>query len=139
MKIDGYEKLFNTYLDSNIFNQLVLLSPKTLSNKHKLEILDGLAYRLQIEFQKTVVLITNKKHNSEIDVFDNSQPTAELPLIYSKNKDVVFLVDIDSPYFDDKLSWEDKVVELLIYYKYPAFGFMSGCQKIKLYEEGDLL
>jgi hypothetical protein len=139
MKIDGYKKLFNAYLDSNIFNQLVLLSPKSLSNDNKLSILDDLAFRLQIEFQKSVVLITNKRHNCEIEVFDNTQPTAELPLIYNKSRDIVFLVDIDSPYFDDKMSWEDKIVELLIYYKYPAFGFMSGCQRIKLYEEGALL
>ena len=127
--------IFNGFLDSNQFNQAIMLSSYTLSEDSKLEILDDLSFRLQIQFGKRVVFVTNKAFCGNIDVVTPKINASEVPLLYPNRDKVVFIVNIDFPYFENKLSWEDKIVETLIYYKYVVFGFVSGEQRVKFYEE----
>jgi hypothetical protein len=127
--------IFNGFLDSNQFNQAIMLSSYTLSEDSKLEILDDLSFRLQIQFGKRVVFVTNKAFYGDVDVVTPKINVSEVPLLYPNRDKVVFIVNIDFPYFENKLSWESKIVETLIYYKYVVFGFISGEQRVKFYEE----
>lgn len=127
--------IFNSFLDSNQFNQAIMLSSHTLSEDSKLEILDDLSFRLQIQFGKHVVFVTNKAFYGYVDVVTPKTDASEIPLLYPNRDEVVFIVNMDFPYFENKLSWESRVVETLIYYKYVVFGFISGEQRVKFYEE----
>lgn len=142
MNFESYLKIFDSYLDSMIFNQFVMLCPIRLSHKDKLNILDHIAYRLQIEFQKVVILLTNREVDGDIFVINKDTNVSEIPLIINnmntekqlKYGNVVCLIDIDFPYFEDSVSWEQRLVENMKYYKMPVFGFSNNTQMIKIYE-----
>ena len=142
MSFESYIKIFDSYLDNMIFNQFVMLCPIRLSQTDKLNILDYLAYRLQIEFQKKVILLTNKEIDGDIYVINKDTKVSEIPLLINnmntetqtKYGNVICLIDIDFQYFDDSVSWEQRLVEVMKYYKVPVFGFSNNTQMIKIYE-----
>lgn len=142
MKAEYYQRLFDSCLDNNLFNQFVALSPTSISHDRELIILDNIAFRLQIEFQKQVILLTNKEVSGDIAVINKSTKVSEIPLIInnlnSDNNDdssnVVCLIDIDFPYFEENNSWENRLIETLKYYRIPVFGFCSRGQILKIYE-----
>lgn len=129
-----YLKIFNSFLDNDLFNQAIILSTNKISEITKLQILDEIAYRLQVEFGKRVIFITNKECSGDIETFTKKDKTSELPLLYTDKKNTVFVLYLDMPYFEDRLDWEQKVIECLIYYKYPVFGFKSDNQRVKFYD-----
>lgn len=142
MSFESYVKIFDSYLDNMIFNQFMMLCPIRLSQIDKLNILDYLAYRLQIEFQKKVILLTNKEIDGDIYVINKDTKVSEIPLLINnmntetqtKYGNVVCLIDIDFPYFEDSVSWEQRLVEVMKYYKVPVFGFSNNTQMIYIYE-----
>ena len=142
MRVDWYQNIFDSYLDNKIFNQFVMLSPTEITNDEKLNILDEIAFRLQVEFQKQVILLTNRDVYGDIFVVDKNTKVSEIPLIInnmnsSKQElygNVVCLIDIDFPYFEESNSWENRLVETMKYYKIPVFGFSNNTQMIYVYE-----
>ena len=142
MRVDWYQNIFDSYLDNKIFNQFVMLSPTEITNDEKLNILDEIAFRLQVEFQKQVILLTNRDVYGDIFVVDKNTKVSEIPLIInnmnsSKQElygNVVCLIDIDFPYFEERNSWENRLVETMKYYKIPVFGFSNNTQMIYVYE-----
>jgi hypothetical protein len=142
MRVDEYKNLFDSYLDNKIFNQFVMLSPTRITHEEKLNILDEIAFRLQVEFQKQVILLTNRDVDGDIFVIDKNTKVSEIPLIINNMKsakqelygNVVCLIDIDFPYFEESNSWENRLVETMKYYKIPVFGFSNNTQMIYIYE-----
>lgn len=142
MRVDEYKNFFDSYLDNKIFNQFVMLSPTGITHDEKLNILDEIAFRLQIEFQKQVILLTNRDVYGDIFVVDKNTKVSEIPLIINNMNsakqelcgNVVCLIDIDFPYFEESNSWENKLVETMKYYKIPVFGFSNNTQMIYIYE-----
>ena len=142
MRVDEYKNLFDSYLDNKIFNQFVMLSPTGITHDEKLNILDEIAFRLQVEFQKQVILLTNRDVYGDIFVVDKNTKVSEIPLIINNMNsekqelygNVVCLIDIDFPYFEESNSWENRLVETMKYYKIPVFGFSNNTQMIYVYE-----
>lgn len=131
---NGYVKIFNSFLDNDLFNQTIILSPQSLTHVEKLYILNDLAYRIQIEFCKNVYIITDRLlPNCELKVIDEKTIPEELPLTIN-NFDSVFLIDVCRPYFEGTNSWSERIIEILQYYKMTVFGFCSNKQIIKFYE-----
>ena len=130
-----YLKLFDSFLDNNVLNTAFIISSSKLSQTDKLEILEHLSYRLQIEFDKTVIFITNKnKPSGEIDFINKETEVCDIPLNHCDRNKYVFIIDVDLPYFDKPNCWENRVIQTLIYYKYTLFGFSSDETKFKFYE-----
>jgi hypothetical protein len=134
MNKDDYLKGFNSFLDNKLFNQFVVLSGKYLSQQTKLDILDELAYRLQIEFGKKVYLLTNEDIDCEVSVINQQTTPQEIPLIVNRDESVI-LVLIRTDYFNRNDSWEIESLRVLKYYKYPIFGFCSMFQDVMYYEK----
>ena len=142
MRVDEYKNFFDSYLDNKIFNQFVMLSPTGITHDEKLNILDEIAFRLQVEFQKQVILLTNRDVYGDIFVVDKNTKVSEIPLIINNMNsakqelygNVVCLIDIDFPYFEESNSWENRLVETMKYYKFPVFGFSNNTQMIYIYE-----
>lgn len=142
MRVDEYKNFFDSYLDNKIFNQFVMLSPTEITHDEKLNILDEIAFRLQVEFQKQVILLTNRDVYGDIFVVDKNTKVSEIPLIINNMNsakqelygNVVCLIDIDFPYFEESNSWENRLVETMKYYKIPVFGFSNNTQMIYVYE-----
>lgn len=142
MRVDEYKNFFDSYLDNKIFNQFVMLSPTGITHDEKLNILDEIAFRLQVEFQKQVILLTNRDVYGDIFVVDKNTKVSEIPLIINNMNsakqefygNVVCLIDIDFPYFEESNSWENRLVETMKYYKIPVFGFSNNTQMIYVYE-----
>lgn len=142
MRVDEYKNFFDSYLDNKIFNQFVMLSPTGITHDEKLNILDEIAFRLQVEFQKQVILLTNRDVYGDIFVIDKNTKVSEIPLIINNMNsakqelygNVVCLIDIDFPYFEESNSWENRIVETMKYYKIPVFGFSNNTQMIYVYE-----
>ena len=142
MRVDEYKNLFDSYLDNKIFNQFVMLSPTGITHDEKLNILDEIAFRLQVEFQKQAILLTNRDVYGDIFVIDKNTKVSEIPLIINSMNsakqelygNVVCLIDIDFPYFEESNSWENRLVETMKYYKIPVFGFSNNTQMIYIYE-----
>jgi hypothetical protein len=131
-----YLNLFDTILDSELFNQTFLLCSNRLSESDKIDILDYIAFRSQIQFCKNVIVLTNKNIvTGNIEIVDTRVKSSEIPLMFPHRSNTLFLVNIDFPYFENIQSWEYRVIQTLMYYKYSMFGFISGDQIIKIYED----
>ena len=85
MRVDGYKNLFDSYLDNKIFNQFVMLSPTGITHDEKLNILDEIAFRLQVEFQKQVILLTNITPEDILEEGHRSELTAYKGVMVSKS------------------------------------------------------
>ena len=132
---DNYLKVFNTFIDTGILDLALILQPQKLNDSLKMSILDNLAYRFQIEFCKTAVLVANKYiPTGDIEFVGRDSIPFEVPLKYSGRSKYVFLVDIEFPYFEKKNCWEHSILQTLTYYKYPVFGFSSEEQIFKFYD-----
>lgn len=134
MLADNYETLFNGLIDNKIFNCGILLSASKISDKDKYNILNDLAYKLQIEHQKKVYLIPDNIHfESELPIICQPYDCSNI----SKNFDrtnTIFLINTKLPYFEDPNNWNVKFINTLLYYFYPFFGFSSTRQIVKFYE-----
>ena len=132
-----YLSYFNSLLDNGWLNQVCLLCPPCLDLGTKFEILDEIAFRLQIEFQKEVKLMfSNPFHTvrSELDAIYKEYPLTDRISEFDVEKTVV-LANIQFPYFSHEDSWEKKAIQLLEYYRLPVLGFTTHEQYIKIYEK----
>ena len=131
----GYSKIFNSFLDNGMLDIALIINSRKLGKTSKEELLDELAYRLQIEFCKKVILLTNKfTPTGDIDFVGKEKNANEILLKFPDRSKNVFIVDIDFPYFNNSDSWEKRALNTIMYYKYPIFGFSSGEDIIKFYE-----
>ena len=134
MLVSEYRELFNGFLDNGFFNCGVALAGSRLSNSERLSILNDICYRLQVEYQKHVYLITSDQHTeSELTLICPPYDYNDIPKRFDRN-DTVFVLDVKLPYFDDNNNWETKIINSLLYYFYPFFGFCSSKQIVKIYE-----
>ena len=131
----GYRKVFNSFMDNGIIDLALIINSRKLNPDNQREILDEVAYRLQIEFCKKVILLTNKSSPSgDIDFVGKEKNANEILLKYPDRSKHAFIVDIQFPYFNTKDCWESRALNTIMYYKYPIFGFSSSEDIIKFYE-----
>ena len=128
MKKSDYIKIFDSFLDNDISCGILLIG--SIEYKDKLEVLEYLSLRLQVEFGKNVCLITNERIESELlTLSTKDDPHVEIPRL-----DCIFLCLLRNPYFKDS-SWYTDIINQLVYYRKPFFGFTTVEQKTIFYEE----
>ena len=129
MKKSDYVRIFDSFIDNDISCGVLLIGSIPISDK--LEILENVSQRLQIEFGKEVCLITNEipKEKSELKVFNQS----DSPFDFVPDNDCIFLCLLKKPYFDNN-GWYSDMLSELTYYNRTFLGFTTGEQKIVFYE-----
>ena len=135
MKKSDYLSIFESFMDNSMWRQGIIFAAAGLTKEERAELLDEIAYRCQAEFGMTAYLVTNNTTDyidSEVSIIDKAFDPYLLPNLRSTKP--IFLVDLEIPYFENSQSWEYKIVELLIYYKYTFYGF-STRQKMIVYED----
>ena len=95
MKKSDYVRIFDSFIDNDISCGVLLIGNIPISDK--LEILENVSQRLQIEFGKEVCLITNEiqKDKSELKVFNQS----DSPFDFVPDNNCIFLCLLKKPYF----------------------------------------
>ena len=133
----NYLDYFNHLMDGKWLNQICLFCPVTVSLPERFDILDELAFRLQIEYQKDVkFLVSNPFHTStsQLDCIHKEYPLTEKISTFDVDKTVI-LANIQFPYFNYEDSWEKAGLKLFEYYRIPVLGFTTHEQCIKIYEK----
>lgn len=137
-KASDYLNLFTTALDSGYgFSGGQIYCPPTnsdMTEKERLLVLDSISARLQIEFGKTVVFISEKPIETDLEnitlEYDLSRKLPE----YDR-RNTVFLCNFTSWFCTDFGGFQARAFDLLRYYKHTFYGFSMSEQFIKIYEE----
>ena len=133
---EDYLMLFNNSLDGEFaFNGGAIYAPHIcadVSESDRLDILNEIALRAQVEFGKNVVLLTNKEVESEIEQVKDYPTLAERIKKYADN-DTLFLCNFVCGNYNSG-CFEAKAIDLLIYYKLPFYGFSVYQQRTYIYE-----
>lgn len=128
---EKYIQLFDNILDS-FQNSTFVLVGKGLTEKERLDILEHIAFRCQIEFEKEVRFISSYDVKESEILLPKKYDSSYLPVQF-KPENTIFLTNINISYYDTLNNWELDMLTQLAYYKYPVFGFSSH-QVIKVYE-----
>ena len=135
---DEYKYLFNNVMDMNYAFQCgILYCPHAcsdMSNTNRLSLLNEIAHRLQIEFEKDVVFISNESIETELPVIKTVDEASRLIATYDRNK-TVFLCNFILPRIVADDNFEVRAIEQLKYYRQPFYGFTVNQQIMYLYEE----
>lgn len=127
-----YKEVFDTVLDSDILrNSTVLMIGKDLTESDRLEILEHISLRLQVEFGKTVRFISSYGDKSDI-IIQKGYDSSYLPTEFNP-QETAFIANVYVGNFNRLNSWEVDMLSQLAYYKFPVYGF-SSYQSIKVYE-----
>lgn len=127
---ETYLHIFNRFLEPDILPVGLILEDRGLTPEDKQSLLEELSLRLQTEFGKEVYLVSSDNFETELPRI--KKESSFYPLITKKDK-VVFLLDIRTPYFKNDPSWEERVVDLLTYYKFIYFGFSARSSVTNFY------
>lgn len=138
LQYNDYLNLFNSALDSGYgFRGGFIYCPPTNSemDEHKrLEVLDALAQRLQIEFGKKVVFISEKEIETDLEnIHLDYDLRVKLPEYDRSN--TVFLCNFTSWFCTEFGGFQARAFDLLRYYRHTFYGFSMSEQFIKIYEE----
>ena len=132
MTVDECSKMFNSILDNNISTVGLILPVTDVYGKDESECLNGLAYRLQIEFGKTVVLLSYDHIESELDTYTKSDDPHIFVPKYADSK-YVFICLFKSPYFKQDNTWYIETVNMLTYYRKQFFGFSTNDTRLSVF------
>ena len=133
-----YLNLFNSVIDSGYgFCCGCVFCPPTnseMDEEMRLLTLDCIAHRLQIEFEKKVVFISEKNIETDLEnITIEHDLSTKLPE-YDR-RDTVFLCNFTSWYCTDFGGFQARAFDLLRYYRHTFYGFSMSEQYIKIYED----
>lgn len=127
-----YKNVFDTVLDSKLLrNSTFLLIGNDLTESERLEILENISLRVQVEFGKSVRFLSSYGDKSDI-LIPKGYDSNYLPVEFNPQK-TVFITNVYVGNFNRLSSWEVDMLSQLAYYKFPVYGF-SSYQSIKIYE-----
>ena len=130
MTKEEYKALFDGLLNTNLFNFGILLSAHNLEEKDKIDILDYLTVRGQLDFGREVHLISDKAVDGDIDVITHDFNPDFMPNFKYSNP--LFICNFVLPYFEID-DWHKRMIDMMNYYKYCYIGFCNR-QMLNIYE-----
>ena len=131
MTKDEYIKYFDTLLDNNRTNTCSLLTGGNLSTDDRWDILNYIALRAEVELGKRVVFVSSiPTYPTEVEMIDRY---TDINHNIHEYNNCIFIANLCVYYSSFEHQWEDSIIKLLNYYKYPVFGFCSK-QFLAIYE-----